>query len=69
MEDAEFRRLLRQAVHLPDDASDYAILAEVETGYHFYLLNRPAPGDGANEAIRASLASYEKIRRLRGDAE
>jgi hypothetical protein len=43
MDDTEFRRLLRQAVLLPDDASDYAVLAEVETAYHFYMLNRPAP--------------------------
>lgn len=38
----EFRRQLCRALHLPEDTSWYAILALVETAYHFYLLNRPA---------------------------
>jgi hypothetical protein len=45
MDHDEFRANLRRALHLPDDASDYAILAEAETAYHFYVLNRPLPGD------------------------
>jgi hypothetical protein len=41
MDHDEFRRLLCRALHLNEDASDYEILARVETAYHFYLLNRP----------------------------
>jgi hypothetical protein len=42
MSDAEFRLRVREAVHLPS-GNDYEVLAEVEIGYHYYLLHRPAP--------------------------
>jgi hypothetical protein len=45
MDPDEFRRALCRAVHLDEGASEYAILAEVEPAYHFWLLNRPVPGD------------------------
>jgi hypothetical protein len=42
MDPDEFRRLLCQALDLSENASEYAILAEVEAAYHFYVLHRPA---------------------------
>ena len=53
MDPEEFRRLLRRALGLPEDASEYAMLAQAEVAYHFYLLNRPAPvvpEDGGDSA-------------------
>jgi hypothetical protein len=47
----EFRRLLCRALHLPEDTSVDAMLALVETAYHFYLLNRPAEVATSIEAL------------------
>lgn len=44
MDPDEFHRLLCRALQLPEDASKYQILAVAETAYHFWVLNRPAPG-------------------------
>lgn len=42
MDPDEFHRLLCRALHIPEDSSAYAILAQVEHINHYYLLNRPA---------------------------
>lgn len=62
MDPDEFRRALCRAVHLPEGASEYAILAEAETAYHFYLLNRPVPGDDlAPGAVNESSGGVDEV--------
>jgi hypothetical protein len=60
MDPNEFRRLLCLALHLREEASEFEILALVETAYHYYLMNRPA--EVATPAEALDITPAEEVR-------